>query len=146
TLSLFVPLCSAPTPTPTPTPSPTPTPTPTPTPRPGPTPSPTPTPTPGPGTTPSPTPQPPGGGDGGGGSCGGLLWTAVLLLAAGILALAFHLRLGAAGAYVFVAGWAAIALYGILMGVWALLSWIGICKSSRCEAAKIHLLILSPLL
>lgn len=74
-----------------------------------------------------------------------MIWAAVIALALGLLALGLHPCTGAASGYVFAAGWILLAVYGLLMGIWRVMEWLGICHTSRCEAAAIHMAILGPL-
>lgn len=84
---------------------------------------------------------------GGGGGCGGLLWAAVALLAAGITALAFHMCIPIPQVQVVLQfiGWVLIVLYGVLLVIWMILRWFSICPESWCDAAAIHMAILAPL-
>ena len=88
----------------------------------------------------------PGNGNGNGNgksSCVGLIWAAVIALALGIVLLAIYGCLGVP--YLQVIGWALVALYGVLMGIWRLMEFFRICHVGKCRAAQIHLLILGPL-
>lgn len=79
------------------------------------------------------------------GPCRNLVWLAVILFALGILLIAFHQCMGAAGTYALVVGIILIALYGILMAVVALLKKLKICKIKWCKVAAIHMIVLGPL-
>jgi hypothetical protein len=98
-----------------------------------------------PGTTTTTTTTTRRPGDGGRGGCAGLIWAAVIALATGLVLLIFHTCLGPAGTYAFAAGWILIALYGVLMAIFGVLRWLGICDQSLCDIARIHMSILGPL-
>lgn len=98
----------------------------------------TPTPTPTPSPTPTPTTTPPERS-----SCAGLVWAAVIALALGVILLAIYGCTGYAPLQVI--AWILIALYVVLMLLWKILEFFGICQPDKCEAAKIHMLILGPL-
>ncbi|MHA2212160.1 MAG: hypothetical protein ACXAEN_18125 [Candidatus Thorarchaeota archaeon] len=103
------------------------------------------TPRPGTTTTTTTTTRRPSNG-GGGGGCEGLIWAAVIALATGLVLLIFHTCIPPpASGYAFAAGWVLIVLYGVLMAIWGVLSWLGICDQSLCDIARIHLSILAPL-
>ena len=90
---------------------------------------------------------PPPGPIGTGGGCGSLLWTAVLLLAAGFTALAFHVCAGVPQLQVilFVLGWALIAVYAVMMIIWSILKFLSKCPETLCQVAAIHMAVLGPL-
>jgi hypothetical protein len=67
----------------------------------------------------------------------------VIALFLGLLLLATQFCWGAP--YTSIAGWALLALYGVLMAIWAILGAFGICRANLCEAAAIHMAILALL-
>ncbi len=92
------------------------------------------------------TPPPPGGE--GPGECGyGLVFFAVIMLCGGIITLASHMCLGVPQLQTaaFVAGWALIGLYGVLMALAWLTSLGSDCEWDICKVAAIHMMFLGPL-
>jgi hypothetical protein len=86
---------------------------------------------------PPPTPTPP--------SCGSLIWAAVIILAIGITLLAIHVCVPIIGIYLMYAGWILVAIYAVLMIIVLILAALGICRTSLCEVAAIHVAVLGPL-
>jgi len=79
--------------------------------------------------------------------CAALVWIAVILLALGVIALAIGSCIAPPPAtYLIIIGIICIVLYGILMAIWALLRWFGVCAMTVCQAATIHMGVLGPVL
>jgi len=75
--------------------------------------------------------------------CGGLAWAAVIILALGITVLGIYGCIEIY--YLLIISIICFILYGILLGLTYLLNELGICRTTHCEIAEIHAIVLGIL-